>query len=184
MLDTETTGLERDDVVIEVAVLAKDGTVLLDTFIQTATPIGDEAQALHGIQPEALADAPPFADVWPRLRALFSEHPVIFYNAAFDCRMLLHTAKQAQLSIPENWHEHTHCLMEMYAAFMGGMRSDGSYGWWSLRAACEQEKIEALYHRAKDDAEAALALLKALAAKEELPERSTRALPAGSEASA
>jgi nucleoid DNA-binding protein len=34
MLDTETTGLERDDEVIELAVIGKDGTVLLDTLVR------------------------------------------------------------------------------------------------------------------------------------------------------
>lgn len=174
VLDTETTGLDRDDVVVEVAVLAEDGAVLLDTLVQTTVPIDGEAQALHGIPPAALADAPTFAAIWPQVLNLIGERPLVSYNAAFDCRLLRQTAKRAGLTIPPKWDKNARCLMEMYAAYQGGLQADGSYHWWSLSAACHEEGIVADWHRARADAQAALALLKALAAKEEVPEKMLR----------
>lgn len=174
VLDTETTGLDHDDVVIEVALIGKDGTALLDTLVQTTRPISPEASAIHGIRASELAFAPAFAETWPKLLALMTSHPVVAYNADFDVRLLRRTAKKAGLEVPEVWGMGVSCLMEAYAAFRGNVRGDGDYQWCSLRMACEMEDIRANFHRAKGDAGATLALLKALAGKEELPEQSAR----------
>ena len=60
-LDTETTGLDPDhDELLEIAIVDDSGEVLLDTLIKPSTnnPVWPEAEAIHGIAPEMVADAP------------------------------------------------------------------------------------------------------------------------------
>lgn len=166
VLDTETTGMDNEDVVIEIAVLDTSGGVLLDTRIHPEAPITAGALAVHSITAEMLEGAPRFTEIWPQLLALIKDRHVVCYNADFDLRLLRQTAKKVGLKRPEGWGKHVHCLMEMYAGYRGHLRSDGSYAWCSLTTACQEERIAPGHHSAAGDCRAALALLKVLAAKE------------------
>jgi DNA polymerase-3 subunit epsilon len=57
IVDTETTGFSRDDVIIELAVLDGSGRTLLDSLIQSPIPILLAVQRLTGITPASLAAA-------------------------------------------------------------------------------------------------------------------------------
>ncbi len=43
ILDTETTGLGKNDEIIEISILALDGTVLLDTYVKPSIPVSKGA---------------------------------------------------------------------------------------------------------------------------------------------
>ncbi|MFJ2900325.1 exonuclease domain-containing protein [Streptomyces sp. NPDC087218] len=58
ILDTETTGLDYDSRIVEIAVTTAAGTVLLDTLVNPGAPIPAEAAAIHGITDVMVADAP------------------------------------------------------------------------------------------------------------------------------
>ena len=81
ILDTETTGLYG--YICEICVLGRQGT-LLETLVNPQAPMEAGARRVHGITDEQLADAPVFADIWPRLQALLNEHRIIIWNAEFD----------------------------------------------------------------------------------------------------
>jgi DNA polymerase-3 subunit epsilon len=170
VLDTETTGLEPKDTVIELALLNVSGEVLLHTLLRPAGPISSTAQAVHGLTAADLEQAPSFANVWPRLHALLTQYPLVSYNSAFDLRLLWQTAHQAGVVLPDGWDSSAICLMELYAAYRGEVYADGEYRSLSLGEACRAEGVPPGSHRAVEDAQAALALLKALARKEPLPE--------------
>src|SRR5581483_3689015 len=95
------------------------------------------------------------------------------YNIAFDLRLLWQTAHKAEVVLPDGWDSSATCLMELYAAYRGEVYADGEYRSLSLGEACRAEGILPGSHRAVEDAQAALALLKALARKEPLPEPGT-----------
>src|SRR5262249_41372082 len=83
ILDTETTDL--DGYVVEIAVIdAATGDTLLDTLVNPGTPIADGARWVHGISDADVADAPPWAEVLPRLLEATRGRTVLAYNAAFD----------------------------------------------------------------------------------------------------
>jgi len=110
VLDTETTDL--DGVVIELAVVdAATGQTLLDTLVDPAgVPISAGARAVHGITDAELADAPSWAEVYPRLLDAVGERVVLAYNAAFDRSVVNNTHARAGLAgpLPQRWE----CLME------------------------------------------------------------------------
>jgi DNA polymerase-3 subunit epsilon len=56
ILDTETTGLDGDAEVVELAVIDCAGSVPLDILVRPIGPIPVEAAAIHGITDAMLAD--------------------------------------------------------------------------------------------------------------------------------
>lgn len=102
ILDTETTGLGADAVIVELAVIAADsGRVLLETLVSPdGVPIEPEAQRVHGIPPTALADAPTWPQVWPRLRKIAQNKTVIAYKADFDKRLVAQTGRRYGIAAP------------------------------------------------------------------------------------
>mgnify|MGYP006445668973 CR=1 FL=1 len=70
VLDTETTGLDHGDEIVEIAVVDAEGRTLLDERIRPSVPISPEAQAIHGITMESLADAPQWPDIAGKVRAV------------------------------------------------------------------------------------------------------------------
>jgi DNA polymerase III subunit epsilon len=92
VFDVETTGTERQrDQVIELCVqfgLEEDARSRTWRFRPTV-PMNPEAQKVHGISMEDLADCPPFASACEEIRAIFDRAEVIVgYNLAFDIDML------------------------------------------------------------------------------------------------
>ncbi|BFO18182.1 hypothetical protein SHKM778_45700 [Streptomyces sp. KM77-8] len=67
VLDSETTGLEDDARIVDLAVYSMGGDVLLDTLIDPGVPIPAESTDIHGITNRMTTGAPSFADVLPRL---------------------------------------------------------------------------------------------------------------------
>lgn len=95
MIDVETTGLgERDTVVELAAVHAETRNVLIDSLIIPGSPMGEAAQAIHGIsETEALQQGKPISWVINELKLKVfetgEEHfALAAYNAPFDLRLV------------------------------------------------------------------------------------------------
>lgn len=120
-LDTETTGLDNAAQVIEIGIVAGDGSVLVDTFVRPTCPMSDGAAAVHGITAEQLAGAPELPEVWEQVRTAVDERIVHIYNADFDLRMLRQSAQAHNL--PTGWlteaAARSVCVMRQYAQFYG-----------------------------------------------------------------
>lgn len=88
VLDTETTGLDAQAEVLEIALLSTHGEVLFDSLIRPQGPIPVAATAVHQLDAATVAHAPTFREQYPRLAALLRKRFVLVYNAAFDRRIL------------------------------------------------------------------------------------------------
>lgn len=92
VIDVETTGLDTDPAarVVEIAAILFVGGVPTDrrvaTRVNPGCPIPPEATAIHGITDADVADAPTFAEVWPRIVELYDsgDTSTLAYSAAFD----------------------------------------------------------------------------------------------------
>lgn len=162
ILDTETTDL--DGYLVQIAVIDTAGNVLLDTLVNPDVPIEPGAQRIHGITADQVASAPRFADIWPNLERLSSDHPVVVYNVAFDRGILWNeiyrfyrgspwgnmnfaSAMAYKLVDSTTWR----CAMELYAAYVGDWSDyHGNYRWQPLPGGD---------HSALGDCRATLALL-------------------------
>ncbi len=123
-LDTETTGLGPDAEVIDVAVIAADGAVHLDTLVRPAARIPADASAIHGIVDADVALAPTWPEVHDRLSALLADRIVVVYNASFDKRLIAQCCDRHRLSLPVAAWE---CAMRRFAAFHGESAARGGF---------------------------------------------------------
>ena len=154
ILDTETTGLSQIDEIIQVAIIAYDGSMLLDTLVHPKQPISATAIAVHGITNATLEEAPPFREIYDRFKAVISEKTIVIYNAAFDLRLIKQTLKTHHLPPIEIDPEQVECAMLKYSAWKGEIWSDGNYKW---------QKLPGGDHTALGDCNATLEIIKKMA---------------------
>ncbi len=168
-LDTETTGLNSHDQVVEVAVLDDAGKALYETLVKPTIPIPPVATYIHGITDAMVASYPSFVDFWPDLKKILAGRTVIIYNAQFDIRMLRQSAAVHNLGITGeieagvDWQ----CAMLLYADYRGDWDDyHGNNRWWRLEEACQHMRIprnDVRAHRAAGDAELTRRLIHKLA---------------------
>lgn len=103
-IDTETTGLEKTDEVVEISILDHDGSVLLSSLVRPASPIPATAQRIHGITNEMVANAPAWPVLWPRIRNFLFGRVIAAYNAPFDMRLIQQSHSRYRLPWRENFN--------------------------------------------------------------------------------
>jgi DNA polymerase III epsilon subunit-like protein len=166
ILDTETTGLDVHDEIIQLAIVDMQGNVLLQTLVRPTVPVGTEARAIHEITDEVLAQAPYFSHRHDTIAVLLENRSVLAYNADFDRRLLAQTC--AKYGLPPLAVAAWDCVMERYAHFWGERSAPGQHKPQSLSHACTQQGINIHgHHEAVTDCLLTLALIKAMAVADE-----------------
>jgi DNA polymerase III epsilon subunit-like protein len=153
ILDTETTGLDYDAEACQIGITDKAGKILLDQLVKPRRSIPDQASRLHGITNEMVKDAPAFGEVLPQIHQLLEGRIVLVYNADYDKRILLQSARSCGIDYeapwfpPRDWrpafpaelHPNQklwHCAMEWFAQFYGDWNEyRGNYRWQRLTTA-------------------------------------------------
>lgn len=116
-IDTETTGLDRTDEVVEICIVADDGQVLLESLVKPSRPIPPGAIAIHHITDDMVAGAPTWPVLWPTVRASLFNRVVAAYNADFDLRMMMQS--HARYRLP--WRETFNMLdiLKLFSDYRG-----------------------------------------------------------------
>ena len=154
ILDTETTGLDNQAELIEIAVISSYGLPLLNTRVRPTQSIPAEAIAVHHITNAMVADAPQFPDLYPALTAVLEGRTVIVYNAQFDRRILVQTQARYHCAPlpPVRWA----CAMRQHARYAGQWNAERrDYHW---------PRLQGGDHSALGDCYATLRLLHLIAA--------------------
>jgi DNA polymerase-3 subunit epsilon len=165
-LDTETTGLEKFDQIVEICILDSDGSVLVDSLVKPTTKIPAGVTKLHGITDDMVKDKPTWSEIWPTVQAALTGRHVAIYSAEYDERMM----KQSHHQHAMRWKlkgANFFCIMKLYAQFRGEWDDyRGTYRWHKLAEAGRHCNIELPnVHRAKADALLARAVLHYIAEK-------------------
>jgi len=165
ILDTETTGLERGEVV-QISVIDASGASLINTLVKPVEPIPASTTRIHGITNQMVATAPPFPDVIDNLRQTLNGQQVIVYNAVYD-RKMLHQSAEASGIEKTDWRAISRwwCAMEAFAEVYGeyDMRRR-SYRWQKLSTAANHYGIKVVEaHSALGDCLTTLAICKRMA---------------------
>lgn len=170
VLDTETTGLGKDDEIVQIAIVDQDGKTALNELIKPTIPIPPGASKVHGIYDRDVEYASNFRDIYTALSKLLAGQIVIAYNMDFDRRMLRQSG--AKYGLPEirmNWDRDMsrHCAMKQYARYKGKETNwKRGYKWHRLGNAVVQEDLEIVdAHSALGDALMTLALIQKMAAE-------------------
>lgn len=116
-LDTETTGLEETDEIIELAIVDSQGTVVFSSFIKPSRPIPEESIRIHNITNEMVANAPTWPEAWPEIEEILHGKPIGMYNAQFDVRMIEQTMHLYQMPIVEKFNAFD--ILKIYSDFRG-----------------------------------------------------------------
>ena len=158
VLDTETTGLDHNAEIVEIAICELNGAVIFESFVKPIRTIPDEVIEIHGITNMMVANAPSWPDVWEQIKPILSEKIVLIYNAAFDERIISQDCSRHDLPIPEL---KTECIMQNYAEYQKNYHPyHKDFTWISLKNAADDWDIPHHSHRAAGDCTASAELIK------------------------
>jgi DNA polymerase-3 subunit epsilon len=158
-LDTETTGLERSDEIVEIAILDEKGETLINSLVRPSHPIPAAATNIHGIRNEMVARSPYWLILWQTVRSILAGQLIAIYNAEFDLRMIHQSLERYRQ--PMHDHLNTIDVMKLYAEFRGDWNPvRRAFRYFSLDAAGKQCRLLLPNaHRALADALLTRALL-------------------------
>lgn len=151
-MDIETTGLTEIDEIVEISMIDENGSILLHSLVHPYWMSSwEDAEAIHGISPEQVKDAPYLHELIPRIyAALSSASTCIGYNLYSDLSFL-------PASLSENLSFDTIDVMQEFAPIYGEW-SDyyEDYKWQSLSTCAAYYGYEFHAHDSLEDARATL----------------------------
>lgn len=158
ILDTETTGLDDRDEVIQIGVIDGGGSVLMNNqLVKPTCTITAVAHSIHGITLEMLDDAPSFGEVMFDLQMVVKGKLLVIYNAEYDLRMIRQSGQAHGININLSVEGVT-CAMEEYAKWTGE--------WSEYKGAFRWQRLPLGDHTALGDCRSVLQLIKRMARKE------------------
>lgn len=158
MLDTETTGLTKEDEVIEIAMAdCKTGVTVFNSLIYSDKPSNEYAAKVHKITPEMLEGSPTIGDVWEQIEAIVGNRVLLASNCSFDERLLNQSLAKHGLTCSFIWQD----IQTLYRAY--SLQGDAKKFPLKTEGMCRQLGIVPGTHRAKDDVLAQIAILQAMA---------------------
>ena len=162
VLDTETTGLGKQDEIVQIGIVDQNGKTAMDELIKPTISIPPGASRVHGIYDRHVENAANFGDIYTALSKLLAGQIVIAYNMTFDRRMMQQSG--AKYGLPEI-RMSQHCAMRQYAQYRGQRRKGWrGYKWHRLGNAVVQEGLQVVdAHNALGDARMTLALIQKMA---------------------
>lgn len=132
LFDTETTGLPGSTIlplakqpyIIEFygCLAGEDGTVYdeIDTLIKPPISIPQEVVRIHGIDDEAVKDAPDFKAVEPRIRDLIGHAgALVAHNLPFDTTVLGFELRRTKTFNEVEWPSYRICTVEQTLGIRG-----------------------------------------------------------------
>lgn len=114
-LDTETTGVNSSDEIIEIAILDDDCNLVYESLVRPSQPIPAAASHVHGINDEMVKTARQWPIQWPTIRSLLVGRPLVIYNAPFDIRLMQQS--HARYRLPWRDTFNSICAMDLYSKF-------------------------------------------------------------------
>jgi DNA polymerase III subunit epsilon len=157
ILDTETTGLNKNDVVIQISIIDLHGNELLNSLVRPMKRkrMSAESSGIHGITMADLISAPTLGEIKPEIDKITAGKTVLIYNAEFDERLIEQTARQDKCFSP---HFKTTCVMKYYSFFI--------QQWSDYHCDWSYQKLPSGDHSAIGDCRATLKAINEMASSE------------------
>jgi len=96
-LDTETTGLNESDEIIEIAIIDNSGILKFQSLVRPTIPIPLSSTRIHGISDSMVRQSPFWNNLWPQVKIHLENRIICTYNADFDMRMMQQTHRKFKL---------------------------------------------------------------------------------------
>lgn len=116
ILDTETTGLSKDDRIIELSVIDMEGNVLFSSLFNPEQPLTPKITELTGITDAMLRGRPRFRDKADEISKILSHYILTGWNVSFDIRMLRQEFARTAVSFDDS---NVHDIMRLCASALG-----------------------------------------------------------------
>lgn len=160
-LDTETTGLDDDAEIVEIAILDAEGNILLQELCRPSKPMAPEAAAVNKIDPAELDDAQPWPSIAGQVASLLAGRLVICHNADYDARLIRQTCRihNTPAPAPAEWG----CTLQLLWPLNGERRPRLTR---AMELAGAEYPAEGSAHRAAYDAECCRRIVLALGAED------------------
>ena len=132
ILDTETTGLNKSDEIVQLAIIDLDGNTVFNENIRPPKKkrMSRDAVVVHGLTMQTLSQCRMFAELAEPLERAMGSKTVIAYHGDFDARMYMQTYKLAGGFLHTGDWE---CMMLEYAKYVGEWSSyHQNYRWQAL----------------------------------------------------
>jgi len=134
-LDTETTGFGSDDEVVDIAIVALNGDVLLNELIKPTKAIPADANAIHGITNKMVGSAPTWEEMWPEITGALSGKNVAMYNVEFDFRLMRQSTEKHTIEWEPPNNKNID-VMHLFAEYFGNWDEyHQSFTWQKLETA-------------------------------------------------
>ena len=104
ILDTETTGFSKMDLIVDIAIIDTTGVVRFDSLVgvPAGTNINPKAVRIHGLDQRTLKDAPAWPEIHDEImKQLTGAAMVCCWNTPFDRRLLRQTVAYHGLTMPK-----------------------------------------------------------------------------------
>lgn len=89
VIDTETTGFNKSDRIIEIACVVFSGKEVIEEYSTLVNPNRDVGKTqIHGIRPSMVTTAPLFSEISNDILRILQDRVLVAHNLAFDGRML------------------------------------------------------------------------------------------------
>lgn len=147
IIDTETTGLDYDDEIVEIAIVDLDGNIVFESLIKPSKPIPQEVIDIHGITNTDVEHAPTWNLISNKVLDIIKDKIILAYNSDFDVRMIQQSCKIYGIQFSELKDE---CIMHNV------MEEWGTSKYISLKNAIGEEYQS---HRAADDCRMCLKII-------------------------
>lgn len=116
ILDTETTGLSKDDRIIELSVIDMEGNVLFSSLFDPEQDLTPKITELTGITDAMLRGRPRFEDKAEEISKILSHYILTGWNVSFDIRMLRQEFARTAVSFDDS---NVHDIMNLCASALG-----------------------------------------------------------------
>jgi DNA polymerase-3 subunit epsilon len=156
ILDTETTGLDANAEICQIAICNHRGEAVMNTLVKPGVGMTMGAYMVHRISDDDFKNSPMFPGIHYQLQEAMRGKTVIIYNAKFDRRIIRHCCTTYNLPIIRC--KGIECLMEEYSRWYPHYRKrGGGYKW---------KKLPGGDHSAIGDCLAALQVIRKMAGVE------------------
>lgn len=117
-LDTETTGLDKNAEIVEIAIIDDHGDTLYHSLVKPSQPIPADATRVHHITNEMVQGSPNWFTLWPEVRGILQGRIIVIYNAEYDIR-LMQQSYTRYTGQPYKDRFNAFDLLKLYSEFRG-----------------------------------------------------------------
>ena len=157
VLDTETTGRNSFDQIVELAVIDDNGICLYHSLFKPDVGFNPVARSINKIQDEELTSAPKFIDEWPKIKRILNRKVVLGHNIIdFDIRLIRQTLSAQSGQDNELEYLPFIPIDTLRLAKRLGIKN------YSQQKLAEHYHLSTEIHRAKDDALQLLSIISCL----------------------